>query len=108
MGTIPSEFEAALSRLDAEIARSEAGLADLRLKRKGAQAVLAYTSSSGTTARPAKSKTARPAKTRTASVVEGGPADFVLKAVPINTEFGVNDVHRQIAANGVELTREQV
>lgn len=99
--TTPSAFHEALARLDTEIADTEAKLDDLRLKRTGAEAFLAYMT-------PVAATVARQHVEKTPSTAAGGPADVVWRTIPINMQFGVDDVLHYVADAGVNLTREQV
>jgi hypothetical protein len=96
-----SSFNEALARLDADIAKAEQRLADLRLKRKGAEAFLVYMD----TAKPSASRRAAPAKPR--RTVNQGPADVVLSQMVPRKVYTVDSTMAIAAEAGHNLSREQ-
>jgi hypothetical protein len=105
----PSEFTDALARLDAEIAATEAKLADLRLKRTGAEAFLVYMNLPDRPARPASAtqqaaeEPARPRRSPSSS----GQADAILSLFQPDILITVDDALAEVRRQGYELTREQ-
>lgn len=112
------DFNAALARLDAEIREAEARLADLRLKRAGAEAFLEYMASTGTAVRVAgapKDESA-PAAPRV-SVSDGdhdgarvAPSDAVMevfKRFP-GEVLDIDQIFFEVLRSGAGLDRTQV
>jgi len=89
----------ALARLDADLAAAEARVADLKLKRQGALAFLAYLDEP--IVRP---RAARPA------VSSGSPSSVVEEIIKDAglTEFDTKQINALVAQAGFELTRTQV
>lgn len=94
--TPTSRFSDALTRLDADIEAAERHLAELRLKRKGAEAFLAY-----------MEPDAIPAPRSGVAQVEPDLFHDVVASFGHDT-FTVDVILRAVSERGTEMTREQV
>jgi len=107
-----SQFNEALNRLDVEIVAAEERLADLRLKRKGAEAFLSYMQPSGPAVAHRKTDAPQLAARRSTLPTSGvvGVTDFVASIAQANPEVivTIDFVLDQTRAQGREFTREQV
>jgi hypothetical protein len=110
-----TDFNAALARLDDEIRDAETRLADLRLKRAGADAFLEYMGSalgSKTSAvpEPAPTTPTVPASDGDHRVAQANPSDAVMevfRARPLHV-LGIDEVYSAVSDAGAGLERAQV
>jgi hypothetical protein len=90
----------ALARLDADLAAAEARVADLKLKRQGALAFLAYLDEPVVRPRVARRPTG--SSSSPSVIVEG-----IIKEARL-TEFDTKQINSLVSEAGYELTRTQV
>jgi|JI9StandDraft_1071089.scaffolds.fasta_scaffold76425_2 hypothetical protein len=115
VGDMDTDFNAALARLDDEIRDAETRLADLRLKRAGADAFLEYMGSalgSKTSAvpEPAPTTPTVPASDGDHRVAQANPSDAVMevfRARPLHV-LGIDEVYSAVSDAGAGLERAQV
>lgn len=118
MNTTPSEFTDALARLDAEIAATEAHLAELRHKRTGAEAFLDYMHSGrrqqppATAAVPATvmptGSLAHTTPMRRVQPASAGHKDVVLPIFQPGVVVTLDDACAEAERGGFKLAREQI
>jgi DNA-binding transcriptional ArsR family regulator len=110
-------FTAALSLLDAEIAvaegtlaDAESALADLKLKRQGAEAFLVYLDNVPTSPEPVGTMAPSGQAYRGEHVPGASPSSVVERIVKANslTDFNTVTLQRLIAEDGIELTKDQI
>ncbi len=103
---IPKQFTEALARLDADIDSAERVLADLKLKRDGANAFLEYSGMSSA----AGSARSVPRSAPATSGPSDGPTALVLAAVQgTNREsYTLDSLMNEITAAGGQVTKDQV
>jgi hypothetical protein len=107
--TTPSEFTDALARLDAEIAATEAQLADLRLKRTGAEAFLAYMNQQSRPAQSASSTSPQQSadQPRRTPAANSGQAEVIWSLFQPGVLITVDEALGEVRERGHQYTREQ-
>jgi len=103
---IPQQFTDALTRLDAEIDNAERALADLKLKREGANAFLEYSGMSSVASGARSESRCAPA----ASGSGDSPTALVWAAVQgtARDSYTLDDLLKDIGDAGGQVTRDQV